>query len=111
VLGYDDQGRCPMLGEEGCSIYEHRPRACRTYDCRVFAAAGVLPDEPQKAAIAARASRWSFTYATADDRQRHGAVKATARDLARRVGPTISATEVAVRAVAIHAEVDGHDVA
>src|SRR5688572_23451385 len=35
VLGYDDHGRCPMLVDEKCSIYEHRPRTCRTYDCRV----------------------------------------------------------------------------
>ena len=27
-----------MLAEDGCSIYAHRPRACRTYDCRVFPA-------------------------------------------------------------------------
>src|SRR5262245_47949648 len=41
LLGYDDRGRCPMLGDDGCTIYAHRPRACRTYDCRVLAAAGV----------------------------------------------------------------------
>src|SRR5690349_2465179 len=47
VLGYDANGCCPMLTEAGCSIYEHRPRACRMYDCRVFAAAGVDPaDKP-----------------------------------------------------------------
>src|SRR3954449_1100621 len=43
VLGYDHAGRCPLLGEAGCSIYEHRPRACRTYDCRVLPAAGDQP--------------------------------------------------------------------
>ena len=25
-----------MLVDDACSIYEHRPRACRTYDCRIF---------------------------------------------------------------------------
>src|SRR4051794_32425896 len=44
VMGYDEHGRCPMLRDHGCSIYEHRPRACRTYDCRVLAAAGLVPD-------------------------------------------------------------------
>src|SRR5947207_512379 len=34
VMGYDERGHCPMLVEGACSIYEHRPRACRTYDCR-----------------------------------------------------------------------------
>ena len=42
VMGYDAHGRCPMLRADGCSIYEHRPRTCRTYDCRVFAATEAL---------------------------------------------------------------------
>ena len=37
------KGRCPMLVEHGCSIYEHRPKTCRTYDCRVFPATGLEP--------------------------------------------------------------------
>jgi uncharacterized protein len=41
LLGYDERGHCPMLVEEKCSIYAHRPKACRTYDCRIFAAADV----------------------------------------------------------------------
>ena len=53
VLGYDREGRCPMLGPEGCTIYDARPRACRAYDCRIFAAAGVKP--------AVRAPAWRFT--------------------------------------------------
>ncbi len=45
VLPYDERGRCPMLAEDGiCTIYDHRPRTCRVYDCRVFAAAGVDAD-------------------------------------------------------------------
>jgi hypothetical protein len=60
VLGYDERGWCPMLGEHGCTIYEHRPRTCRTYDCRVFAAAGVTPADDQPD-IAARVRRWRFT--------------------------------------------------
>src|SRR6476619_2441220 len=45
LLGYDEQGHCPMLIDDKCSIYEHRPRTCRTYDCRVLPAAGVGIDE------------------------------------------------------------------
>src|SRR5437763_4457379 len=41
VLGYDDRGQCPMLVDNQCSIYSHRPRTCRAYDCRVFAATGI----------------------------------------------------------------------
>jgi uncharacterized protein len=68
VMGYDGRGHCPMLVDDRCSIYPHRPRACRTYDCRVFAAAGVAADDgdqrsPQ-APIARRAGRWRFRYAT-----------------------------------------------
>jgi Fe-S-cluster containining protein len=35
-------GACVHLGERGCTVYEHRPNACRTYDCRVYALTGVL---------------------------------------------------------------------
>ena len=57
VMGYDEHGRCPMLGDHGCTIYEHRPRTCRTYDCRVFAATGITPDQPF---IAEQVARWQF---------------------------------------------------
>jgi len=75
LLGYDADGRCPMLGEAGCTIYEHRPRTCRTYDCRVLAAAGVVPDEPGKEAIAARVVRWRWDKPSAE----LDAVRAAAR--------------------------------
>lgn len=58
VMGYDGDGCCPMLSAAGCRIYEHRPRTCRTYDCRVFAAAGVVADQPL---VAGRAATWRFT--------------------------------------------------
>jgi uncharacterized protein len=75
LLGYDERGHCPMLVDGGCSIYEHRPRTCRTYDCRVFAAAGVEVDDDQ-AAIRTRVRRWEFTFPGSDDRARHDAVRA-----------------------------------
>jgi uncharacterized protein len=95
VLGYDERGHCPMLVDGRCSIYEHRPRACRTYDCRVFPAAGVEADQP---AIARRTRRWRFSYAEPADHDRHDAVRAAAVSLRAR-HDHISATEVAVRAV------------
>ena len=61
LLGYDEHGRCPMLVDDQCSIYEHRPRTCRTYDCRVFPAAGLEVDD-DKPLIAGRARRWRFGY-------------------------------------------------
>jgi uncharacterized protein len=80
VLGYDERGHCPMLVAGRCSIYDDRPRACRTYDCRVFPAAGIAADEgdPRKAAIAARSARWRFSHPGSDDRARHDAVRAAA---------------------------------
>lgn len=30
-LTEDEDKQCPFLTEEGCSVYEHRPSACRTY--------------------------------------------------------------------------------
>ena len=29
-----ENGACIHLGEHGCTVYEHRPTACRVYDCR-----------------------------------------------------------------------------
>src|SRR5437588_12495057 len=63
LLGSDERGHCPVLAEGSCSIYAHRPRACRTYDCRVFPAAGLgLEDDPDRAAIDRRARRWRFAH-------------------------------------------------
>ena len=81
VLGYDEHGHCPMLVDDRCSIYAHRPRACRTYDCRVFAAAGVEPDHERQFEIAERVSRWRFDEPTEADRTAHAAVRAAAEDL------------------------------
>jgi Fe-S-cluster containining protein len=92
VLGYDERGHCPMLVDDRCSIYEHRPRTCRMYDCRVFAAAGVDPG-PQKPEIAARVRTWEFRYASDEARAEHDAIRASATAL------TGSPTERAVQAV------------
>jgi uncharacterized protein len=84
VMGYDDRGHCPMLVNNACSIYEHRPQTCQTYDCRIFEGVGVTldpVDEPTKTAIAATANRWSFTYLGDDDRAEHEAARSAARYL------------------------------
>jgi Fe-S-cluster containining protein len=108
VLGYDERGHCPMLVDDKCSIYEHRPRTCRTYDCRIFAAAGLEIDDPDKRRIARQSDRWQFGYPDPADRTRRDAVRAAAnflehhRDLlADGDGPTNTA-QVAVLAVELH---------
>lgn len=71
LLGYDERGRCPMLVSRRCRIYEDRPRTCRTYDCRIFAATGLAEPGREKAAIMSRAARWRFDYADGAERARH----------------------------------------
>jgi len=77
VLPYDAHGRCPLLDARGrCTIYDRRPRTCRVYDCRVFAAAGIPAD---RESIVRQAARWEFTYADEHARAEHAAVRAAAR--------------------------------
>jgi uncharacterized protein len=113
VLGYDEHGRCPMLIDEACSIYEDRPTACRTYDCRIFPAAAVDADDSgngdgTKVLIARRARRWRFSFPTDADRNQRDAVIAAADFLRRHVDvlpngvvPT-SPTGLALLAIGIH---------
>jgi len=98
VLGYDERGHCPMLGDDGCTIYAHRPRTCRTYDCRVLAAAGLSLDEPDKAPIARQVARWQLAFPTDDDRHDRDAVRAAAEALADEI-PNV--TQRAVAAIAM----------
>ena len=35
-------GACVHLGEWGCTVYEQRPAVCRSFDCRAFAAMGIV---------------------------------------------------------------------
>jgi Fe-S-cluster containining protein len=107
LLGYDERGHCPMLIDNTCSIYEHRPKTCRTYDCRVFPAAGVEPGG-DKVLIARQTRRWRFSFPTAADRTRHAAAQAAAGFLRTHrhslPDPTVAddPTRLAVLAIAIH---------
>jgi uncharacterized protein len=79
LMGYDERGHCPMLIDNACSIYQHRPRTCRTYDCRIFKAAEVALDgEASKILISHRAEQWQFAYPSPEDRVRHEAVRVAA---------------------------------
>lgn len=83
VMGYDEDGRCPMLGDSGCTIYNARPATCRAFDCRVFTATGTVPDD---AGIAERAARFEFELADAEDDVERGATRAAAAFLSQRAG-------------------------
>jgi hypothetical protein len=78
VLGYDERGHCPMLVDSRCTIYEHRPRACRTYDCRVLPAAGLEVDGPGQQQLARQVRRWRFRYDDESSERQHDAVRAAA---------------------------------
>jgi Fe-S-cluster containining protein len=77
LMGYSEEGNCPMLVDGECSIYEYRPQTCRDYDCRVFAATGVAVDESQTE-IANRVRVWAFDYASEENREDHRIVREAA---------------------------------
>jgi hypothetical protein len=76
VLGYDERGHCPMLVDDRCSIYEDRPRTCRTFDCRLLSAAGLEPDGPGQDALTEQVRRWRFDVGTQRDRAVRDAMRA-----------------------------------
>jgi hypothetical protein len=67
-----------MFSGRGCSIYPDRPETCRTYDCRVFAAAGMPAGGADKSVINERVASWRFEYPTELDRREQRAVQAAA---------------------------------
>jgi Fe-S-cluster containining protein len=85
LMGYDEQGRCPMLIDDRCSIYAHRPQTCRDFDCRVFAATGItLEGNEAQAMIAERVRHWRFDFPSETDRKEYSAVRAAAAFLQER---------------------------
>lgn len=105
VLARREDGTCLSLVQNRCTVYEHRPRACRIYDCRIFPATGLEPED-DKNAIRDQAKRWRFRIETDDDRRRLEATRSTVQViLMQQVGgrPT-SATQLAAQAVLHHDE-------
>jgi Fe-S-cluster containining protein len=81
LMGYDEHGHCHMFANGSCSIYQDRPETCRTYDCRVFSAAGMKAGGDEKSVINARVARWRFSYRTDQARAEQHAVTASANFL------------------------------
>ena len=73
LMGFDAQGHCLMFANGGCSIYAHRPETCRTYDCRVFTAAGMNAG-PDRSEINERIASWQFDHPATRDHEEHRAV-------------------------------------
>ena len=78
MMGYREDGTCPMLNDRKCTIYQQRPQTCRDYDCRIFAAAGIDAGSTDKHVINKRVREWRFTYPTEADRLAHNAVLSAA---------------------------------
>jgi uncharacterized protein len=78
MMGYLEDGTCPMLKEGKCSIYRARPQTCRDYDCRIFTAAGIDAGGADKTAINRRVHQWRFVYEGDADLAAHDAVRAAA---------------------------------
>jgi len=78
LLGYNKKGHCPMFIGCKCSIYKYRPETCRTYDCRIFTATGMQPDD-DKVLISRQVNRWKFKFENGRDLKEFSAVRAAAR--------------------------------
>ena len=76
IMGFNQHGTCPMLVDNQCSIYTHRPQTCRDYDCRLFAATGIAAGETDKEDVNAQAMRWQFDYSNQNDESKQRAVTA-----------------------------------
>lgn len=77
LLGFQPNGHCRMLVERECTIYSDRPETCRSYDCRVFAAANMDAGEGKRE-INQRVARWRFSYVDEADHAAQRAVAAAA---------------------------------
>jgi Fe-S-cluster containining protein len=78
VLGYRDDGTCPMLAGGKCTIYADRPQTCRDYDCRIFAAAGIDAGGTDKEVINRRVRAWRFVFEDEAARRAYDAIRTAA---------------------------------
>jgi Fe-S-cluster containining protein len=109
LLGYDENGHCPMFKDSKCSIYESRPETCRQYDCRVYAATSI-PIEKESHAIAQQAKRWEFSLTTIKDKEKYQLVQNASKFLLfnRNCFPVsylpLLNSQLAIFAIRIHGE-------
>ena len=107
MMGFREDGRCPFMNGRQCDIYAERPQTCRDYDCRIYAAAGLVPDGDRKV-IEQRVHEWEFSFTSDAERADAEAVRRAAQFI--RTHATLfpagmragSATAAAVLAVKIY---------
>lgn len=77
ALKSDTNGHCLLMKENKCLIYENRPWACRTYDCRLLSAAG-LSESADKTKINTQIKKWTFSFSDDVDHENYNAVQKAA---------------------------------
>ena len=63
-------GACVHLGPQGCTVYEHRPKVCRSHDCRAMGFFALAIDYRNGHCEPAR----KFTVASAEDKEIKAAI-------------------------------------
>ncbi|NQT61715.1 MAG: YkgJ family cysteine cluster protein [Candidatus Marinimicrobia bacterium] len=108
LMGYDEKGNCPMLRDGACSIYDHRPATCRSYDCRIFPATGIQISGKDKILISQQVQRWKFNLSEAEEIKEHKAVRKAASFLTHKAKLFPSdvlpgtPTQLAIMAIKVH---------
>jgi Fe-S-cluster containining protein len=103
-----EDGTCPMLEAGKCHIYLRRPQTCRDYDCRIYTAAGLVPDG-ERPVIRERVLEWRFGFADERARQAADAVRRAAAFIVKNAAEfpaavrAHSATAAAVLAIKTYA--------
>ncbi len=114
LLGYDDKGHCPMFKGGRCSIYSYRPETCRQYDCRIYPATGIFPDN-EKPEILRKAKGWNFDVSSSEDIEAIEAVRASSQFIEKyhdhfpKEFIPRNSPQQAVLAIRIHSEFIGID--
>ena len=108
LVGYDEKGHCPMLRDGACSIYDHRPATCRSYDCRIFPATGIQISDKDKVLITQQIQRWKFNLSGVEEINEHKAVQKAASFLthnSKLFPPDLlpgNPTQLAIMAIKVH---------
>jgi len=76
-MAHREDGTCPMLEAGRCAIYADRPQTCRDYDCRIYAATGLLPDG-ERPVIRERVLEWRFDFANGEEQRQQAALRRAA---------------------------------
>lgn len=113
LLGYNEEGHCPLFKSGKCSIYNSRPETCRQYDCRVLAATNVrVTDESEE--ITRKVNSWEFEFSSDESIELHNSVKLAAEFLSNYKNefpdgylPSQS-TQLSVMAIRVHSIFIGH---